>query len=110
VEVIRIGTRVPLFCHGITAGLTSMLKEYSLSGSIPLQPSQEITPENDRPCASLIDAGIPLGNQSVLLKGVNDNADTMKELLLKLSGESPSLLPLPVRFEPGDRPFQDKGG
>jgi lysine 2,3-aminomutase len=35
-------------------------------------------------CAAIVDAGIPLGNQSVLLRGVNDNAETMKALLLKL--------------------------
>jgi lysine 2,3-aminomutase len=44
----------------------------------------EITPESQKACAAIVDAGIPLGNQSVLLKGVNDNAEVMKDLLLKL--------------------------
>ena len=47
-------------------------------------PSPEITPEAERACEAIVDAGIPLGNQSVLLRGINDNAETMKELLLKL--------------------------
>ena len=45
---------------------------------------KEITPDSIRACEKIVDAGIPLGNQSVLLKGVNDSAEIMKELLLKL--------------------------
>jgi lysine 2,3-aminomutase len=45
---------------------------------------KEITPDAAKACADIVDAGIPLGNQSVLLRGINDNPDTMKELLLKL--------------------------
>ena len=44
----------------------------------------EITPEVEKACAMLADIGIPLGSQTVLLKGVNDNSTTMKELMLKL--------------------------
>jgi lysine 2,3-aminomutase len=45
---------------------------------------KEITPDAQKACTAIVDAGIPLGNQSVLLKGINDNTETMKELLLKL--------------------------
>lgn len=45
---------------------------------------KEITPDSIKACTDIINAGIPLGNQSVLLRGINDNTETMKELLLKL--------------------------
>ena len=44
----------------------------------------EITPEVERACAMLADAGIPLGNQSVLLRGVNDDPKVMMKLMQKL--------------------------
>lgn len=86
VEIIRIGTRVPVVLPmRIDDELLSMFKRYQpIWINTHFNHPQEITPESSRACQAIVDAGIPLGNQSVLLKGVNDNAETMKELLLKL--------------------------
>ena len=86
VEVIRIGTRVPVVLPmRVTPELTEMLRKYHpVWINTHFNHPKEITPEARSACERLVDAGIPLGNQSVLLKGVNDSAETMKELLLKL--------------------------
>jgi lysine 2,3-aminomutase len=86
VEVIRIGTRVPVVMPmRITPELTAMLKKYHpLWINTHFNHPRELTPEARGACEALVDAGIPLGNQSVLLRGVNDNAAVMKELLLGL--------------------------
>jgi len=86
VEIIRIGTRVPVtFPRRITQDLCNMLKKYHpLFINTHFNHPREITPESTRACNMLADAGIPLGNQSVLLKGVNDDPDIMKELVQKL--------------------------
>ncbi len=86
VEIIRIGTRVPaVMPMRITAELLEMLKKYHpIWINTHFNHPNEITSEAWRACTAIVDAGIPLGNQSVLLRGVNDNAETMKELLLKL--------------------------
>ena len=86
VEIIRIGTRVPVVMPmRITPALTFMLKKYQpIWINTHFNHPRELTPEAQKACAAIVDAGIPLGNQSVLLRGINDNADTMKELLLKL--------------------------
>ena len=86
VEVIRIGTRVPVVMPmRVTEELTDMLRKYHpIWINTHFNHPREITSEARRACEQIVDTGIPLGNQSVLLKGVNDNADTMKELLLKL--------------------------
>ncbi len=86
VEVIRIGTRVPVTMPmRITPELTAMLKQYHpLWINTHFNHPQELTAESCRACAALVDAGIPLGNQSVLLKGINDSTETMKTLLLGL--------------------------
>jgi lysine 2,3-aminomutase len=86
VELIRIGTRVPVVLpQRITDGLINVLKKYhplfiSLHFSHPL----EITEECSRACNKLADGGFPLGSQTVLLKGINDNVPTMRELMHKL--------------------------
>ncbi|NCC68483.1 MAG: arginine 2,3-aminomutase, partial [Clostridia bacterium] len=65
--------------------LLDMLKKYQpIWINTHFAHPREITTEAERACAAIVDAGIPLGNQSVLLRGINDNAETMKELLLKL--------------------------
>ncbi|MPN04509.1 L-lysine 2,3-aminomutase [bioreactor metagenome] len=65
--------------------LLAMLKRYQpVWINTHFNHPREITPESERACAAIVDAGIPLGNQSVLLKGINDDAEIMKELLLKL--------------------------
>lgn len=86
VDVIRIGTRVPVVMPmRITDELLDMLKKYQpIWINTHFNHPKEITPDSERACKAIADAGIPLGNQSVLLKGINDNADIMKELLLKL--------------------------
>lgn len=65
----------------ITKGLVKMLKKYHpLWMSIHFTHPDELTPESYEACSRLADAGIPLGSQTVLLKGVNDDIDTMKRL------------------------------
>lgn len=86
VEVIRIGTRTPVVTpQRITDDLVNMLKKYHpIWLNTHFNHAKEITPEAAAACEKLVDAGIPVGNQSVLLRGVNDNPETMKELVLKL--------------------------
>ena len=86
VEVIRIGTRVPaVMPMRITPALLDMLKKYHpIWMNLHFNHPNELTRQSLKACADLADAGIPLGNQSVLLKNINDNTETMKELLLKL--------------------------
>ncbi|NLO35160.1 MAG: lysine 2,3-aminomutase [Clostridiaceae bacterium] len=86
VEIIRIGTRVPVVLPmRITPELLAMLKKYQpIWINTHVNHPRELTPETIAACGAIVDAGIPLGNQSVLLRGVNDDAAVMKELLLKL--------------------------
>jgi lysine 2,3-aminomutase len=86
VEFLRIGTKVPaVLPQRVTLALTKMLKRYHpLWMSIHFIHPDEVTPETQEACARLADAGIPLGSQTVLLKGVNDSVPTMKELMHKL--------------------------
>ena len=89
VEFLRIGTKVPaVLPQRITRDLCRMLKKFHpLFMSLHFVHPDELTPETARACGRLADAGIPLGGQMVLLKGVNDDADTMKRLctgLLKI--------------------------
>lgn len=86
VEIIRIGTRVPVVMPmRITPDLLAMLKKYQpIWINTHFNHPKELTPEAIKACSDIVDAGIPLGNQSVLLRNINDNTETMKELLLKL--------------------------
>jgi len=86
VDVIRIGTRIPgVLPMRIDDELVSMLKRYHpLWINVQFNHPRELTPESEEACRKLADAGIPLGNQSVLLKGINDDAETMKALVLRL--------------------------
>ncbi len=86
VEILRIGTRVPCFLpQRITPSLTSMLKKYHpLFINVHFNHPNELSPEAVQALGSLADAGIPLGNQSVILKGVNDDPAVMKSLVQKL--------------------------
>ena len=85
-EIIRIGTRVPgTLPARITENLCSILKKYHpLYFNMHFNHPAEITPEVEKACAMLANIGIPLGSQTVLLKGVNDDTQVMKELMLKL--------------------------
>lgn len=86
IEFIRIGTRVPIFVpQRITPELCRMLqKHHPLWMSIHTNHPRELTTEVRDALAMLANHGVPLGNQSVLLRGVNDNAPVMKSLVQKL--------------------------
>lgn len=83
VEIVRIGSRTPVVCpQRITPELVNMLKKYHpIWLNTHFNHPQEITAESAAACARLADAGIPLGNQTVLLRGVNDCTYVMKELM-----------------------------
>lgn len=86
VEIIRIGTRVPIVLpQRVTKKLCRMLKKYHpLLMSIHVNNVKELTEEVKKATAMLIDAGVPLGSQTVLLKGINDSSEEMKKLVHKL--------------------------
>ena len=85
-EIIRIGTKVPMVLpQRITHKLVKMLKKYHpLYMSVHSTHPDEITPEVTEALTRIADAGIVMGSQTVLLSGVNDTVDTMKDLMLKL--------------------------
>jgi len=86
VEIIRIGTRTPVVMpQRITDELVTMLKKYHpIYVNTHFNHPKEITKEAKAACAKLADAGIQLGNQSVLLRGINDDPVVMKKLVHKL--------------------------
>jgi lysine 2,3-aminomutase len=86
VEVLRIGSRVPVTLPmRVTAELCAMLKRHRpLWFNTQFNHAREITPESARACERLLASGIPVSNQSVLLKGVNDDYETMRDLLCGL--------------------------
>jgi lysine 2,3-aminomutase len=86
VEIVRIGSRVPVFMpQRVTQELCDMLHQYHpLWMNIHVNHPQEVTPELRRACGMLADAGIPLGNQSVLLAGVNDCVHIQRALVHEL--------------------------
>jgi lysine 2,3-aminomutase len=83
VELLRIGTKVPVVLpQRITPALTRMLKRFHpLWMSIHFTHPQELTQEAEAACGRLADAGIPLGSQTVLLAGINDSVETMRQLM-----------------------------
>ncbi|HSI85725.1 MAG: KamA family radical SAM protein [Candidatus Methylacidiphilales bacterium] len=86
IEFIRIGSRVPIFLpQRITPQFCEMLREFHpLWMSVHVNHPKELTVEVRDALGRLADAGVPLGNQSVLLKGVNDDPEIMKVLVQKL--------------------------
>ena len=86
IEIIRIGSRVPVTLpQRITPELCAILKRHHpFYINTHFNHPREITPETTKACGMLADAGIPLGNQAVLLKGVNDDPEVMVELMKKL--------------------------
>lgn len=86
IEFIRIGTKMPaVLPQRITKELTQMLKRHHpLWMSLHYLHPDECTPESKQACERLADAGIPLGSQTVLLKGVNDDVSIMTSLVHKL--------------------------
>jgi lysine 2,3-aminomutase len=86
IEFIRIGTKMTaVLPQRITKALTTVLRRHHpIWMSLHYLHPDECTPESRLACERLADAGIPLGSQTVLLKGVNDDVDTMKSLMHKL--------------------------
>ncbi len=86
IEFLRIGTRIPLFLpQRITPELCAMLRQFHpLFISIHANHPRELTTEVRDALGRLADAGIPLGNQSVILKGVNDSVEVQEALVHKL--------------------------
>ena len=86
VEFLRLGTRIPIFLpQRVTPELGAMLKQYHpLFVSIHSNHPRELTTEAREALSRLADAGIPLGNQSVLLRDVNDDVTVMRALVQKL--------------------------
>jgi len=86
IEIIRIGSRIPVVLpQRITMGLIRVLRKYQpIYLNTHFNHPDEITETSAKACARLADAGIPLGNQSVLLRGVNDDPAIMKRLVQKL--------------------------
>jgi lysine 2,3-aminomutase len=86
VEVIRLGTKMPcVLPQRVTPKLCKILRKYHpIYVNTHFNHPWEITLEAKRACEMLADAGIPVGNQSVLMKGVNDDAAVMLDLVRKL--------------------------
>ena len=82
VEFLRIGSKVPVVLpQRVTPALTRMLRRYHpLWMSLHFIHPDELTPEVERACGRLADAGIPLGSQTPLLSGINDSVDVCRRL------------------------------
>jgi lysine 2,3-aminomutase len=83
---VRIGTKMPaVLPQRITPELCDVLRRYHpLWMSLHFVHPDECTPESSQACGRLADAGIPLGSQTVLLQGVNDDVETMRQLVHRL--------------------------
>jgi lysine 2,3-aminomutase len=86
IEIIRLGTKMPcVLPHRITPQLCEMIKKYHpVFVNTHFNHPWEITPESSKACQMLADAGCPVGNQMVLMRGVNDDPAVVKELMQKL--------------------------
>jgi len=86
VEIVRLGSRTPVVLpQRITPEFVNMLKKYHpIWLNTHFNHSKEITPEAKKACELLADAGVPLGNQTVLLRGINDCVHIMRDLLHNL--------------------------
>lgn len=82
VEIIRIGSRMPVVLpQRITPGLCRVLEKYGPIWFVTqFNHPREITPEAARACERLLRSGVPVNNQTVLLRGVNDRVDTIQSL------------------------------
>jgi len=85
-ELIRFGSRVPgALPQRITPNLCAIIKQYHpIFMNLHFNHPDELTPEVKKACGQLANAGIPLGAQTVLLKGVNDDPEIMKRLMHQL--------------------------
>ena len=86
VEIIRLGSKMPcVLPQRITPKLCNMIKKYHpVYVNTHFNHPWEITPESSAACQMLANAGCPVGNQTVLMKGVNDSPEIIKELMQKL--------------------------
>jgi len=86
IQIIRLGTKMPcVLPQRITPQLCAMLKKYHpIYVNTHFNHPWEITEESTKACEMLVDAGCPVGCQTVLLKGVNDDPEVMRELMKKL--------------------------
>lgn len=86
VEMIRIGSKVPaVLPMRITSRLMKVIRRHHpVFFSLHFTHPDEMTPETAKACERIADAGIPAGSQTVLLKGVNDDAETLKKLMHEL--------------------------
>jgi lysine 2,3-aminomutase len=86
VEIIRLGTKMPcVLPQRITPELCNMIKKYHpIYINTHFNHPWEITEESTKACTMLADAGCPIQNQAVLMKGVNNNAEVLMELFQKL--------------------------
>jgi lysine 2,3-aminomutase len=86
IEIIRIGSKMPcVLPQRITPHLCEMIKKYHpVYLNTHFNHPWEITPESSKACEMLADSGIPVGNQMVLMKNINDDPATVKELMQKL--------------------------
>jgi lysine 2,3-aminomutase len=85
IEFVRIGSRVPSFLpQRITPELVAVLRKHRVWLSLHFCHAREVTPDVAHACDLLADGGIPLGSQTVLLKGVNDDVQTLKDLVHEL--------------------------
>ncbi|MDA0855098.1 MAG: KamA family radical SAM protein [Proteobacteria bacterium] len=81
IEFVRIGTKVPIVLpQRITKDLVKILRKHKPWMSLHFTHPTELTPEVKRSTARLADAGLPLGSQTVLLAGINDSVETLKNL------------------------------
>ncbi|HYM33474.1 MAG TPA: KamA family radical SAM protein [Candidatus Cybelea sp.] len=82
IEFVRLGTKVPaVLPQRVTKEFARMLRKHRVWMSIHFTHPDELTPEVSEACDRLADSGIPLGSQTVLLKGVNDDIAVMKQLM-----------------------------
>ncbi len=86
IQIIRLGTKMPcVLPQRVTPQLCEMIKKYHpIYVNTHFNHPWEITEESKKACTMLVDAGVPVGCQTVLLKGVNDDPEVMKELMKKL--------------------------
>ncbi|MBI4355312.1 MAG: KamA family radical SAM protein, partial [Candidatus Omnitrophica bacterium] len=86
IEFIRIGSRTPVTCPmRVTESFTAVLKRHApIWMSLHFNHPKEVTPEVKRACDLLANAGVPMGSQTVLLKGINDKPSIMKKLVHEL--------------------------
>ncbi len=86
IEIIRLGTKMPcVLPQRITQKLCDMLKKYHpIYVNTHFNHPWEITPDSIKACTMLADAGVPVGNQMVLMRDVNDDPAVVKELMQKL--------------------------